>query len=403
MFGATQKRPQWWDRIAQCLFIDMDKGIRMDSEIPLFEISWDINDIHGVIESVGRGGYWAKGPFVTQFESALENYLDVEHAITVNSGTTALVAALEALGIEDGDEVIIPSFTFIATANAVKLVGAEPIFADIESTTYGLDPEGVGNRITEDTAAILPVHPYGTSCRIEELREIATAHNTFLVEDAAEVLGAEYRGHKLGSFGDVAALSFCQNKIIATGEGGAVVTDDDEIAERVRLYRSHGRASENYFESSGSGQYVGIGTNIRMSDLTAALGCSQLEKIGSLIEGRRQAANRLIAGLDPIDGVEPHGSLSEATHVYQLFTVELAESIDRQEVIDSLDKRNIASKVYWDPAVHQTEYYRTLKDQNIELPVTEKIAENVLSLPMHPGLTPHETDRIVAGVKEALE
>lgn len=378
--------------------------MRSDScSIPLFEIDWDQTDIKNAVDSICRGSYWAKGPYVDEFESKLEDYLDINHALVVNSGTTALVAALQALGINEGDEVIVPSFTFIATANAIRLLDAEPIFADIESDTYGLSPSAVESKITESTAAILPVHPYGTGCRITELRKLADKHGVPLVEDAAEVLGAEYAGQKLGTWGDVGVLSFCQNKIVATGEGGAVITDDDEIAQKVKLYRSHGRASNNYFQDAESGRYTALGTNIRMSDLTAAIGCAQLDRIDSLIEGRRKAAHRLTQGFTNVDGVQPHRPSERGTHVHQLYTVELEEAIKRENVIESLENRSIASKVYWDPPVHLTEYYRRTKDDVPGLPVTETISSRVLSLPMHPNLTVEETTRIVEAVTTAVE
>ena len=373
------------------------------SPISLFEIPWEDTDIDHVTDSITRGGYWAKGPYVDEFEEKIEEFLGVEHALTVNSGTTALVAALEALDIGKDDEVIVPGFTFIATANAVRLVGADPVFVDIEAPTYGLDPKSVRDEITESTVAIIPVHPYGTGCRISELVELAEEHDIHIVEDAAESLGAEHNGQKLGTFGDVSALSFCQNKIVPTGEGGAVVTDDDELAERVRLYRSHGRASADYFDNADSGQYVAVGTNIRMSDLTAALGCSQFDRIDSLIKGRRRAAAELDEGFADVEGVQPHEPLDGGTHVYQLYTVELADSIDRNHVIETLEDHDIASKIYWDPPVHRTQYYTQTKDETPELPITDTISSRVLSLPMHPNLSTAETDRIVDGVVEAVE
>ena len=370
--------------------------------IPLFKIPWTDEDVRMVTKSIKRGGYWAKGPYVDQFESKLEEFLNVNNALVVNSGTTALVAALQGLEIGEGDEVIVPAFTFIATANAVRLVGAEPIFADIESNTYGLDPASVEDNLSESTAAIIPVHPYGTCCRIDELVDLATDHDLALIEDAAEVLGAEFNRQQLGSFGDAAALSFCQNKIVPTGEGGAVVTDDDELAEQVKLYRSHGRASSDYFESSESGDYADIGTNIRMSDLTAALGCSQFDRIDELIEGRRQAATELTDRFEDVDVIQPHTSPDAGTHVYQLYTIELANELNRDHVIETLEDRNISSKVYWDPAVHQTEYYTRTKNTTPDLPVTEDIASRVLSLPMYPDLSTAETDRIADAVIEAV-
>lgn len=372
-------------------------------QIPLFEIDWDDSDIFAISESIRRGSYWAKGPNVDKFEEKLENYLGVNHAIVVNSGTTALVAILHGLGIGEGDEVIVPSFTFIATANAVRLVGAVPVFADIETESFGLDPTSVESKIGKNTAAIIPVHPYGTSCRIRELAAIAFDHDIALIEDAAEALGAEVDGRKLGTFGNGAALSFCQNKVVATGEGGAVVTNDDELAKAVRLYRSHGRASTDYFERSDSGRYVDIGTNIRMSDLTAALGCSQLDRIDQLIEGRQRAAAELDDGLTGIDGIRPHEPLPGSTHVYQLYTVELADRIDRDHIIDVLDDSGISSKVYWDPPVHRTEYYTATNDGIPSLPTTDDVSGRVLSLPMYPNLSTRQTERIIDAVRDAVE
>ena len=378
----------------------------MDSSpraIPLFEIDWDDTDVEYVTDSITRGGYWANGPYIEAFESKLESYFGVDHALVVNSGTTAIVAALHALGIGEGDEVAVPSFTFIATANAVRLVGAEPTFVDIERDTYGMSPLSLDSSINEDTAAIIPVHCYGTGCRIDEIVSIGDEHDIPIVEDVAEAMGATYGGEKLGTFGNVATLSFCQNKIVTTGEGGAILTSDDDLVEKVKLYRSHGRASNDYFGSSDSGQYLAVGTNIRMSDLTAALGCSQLDRIDSLIEGRRRAATELNDGFADVKDVQPHEPLDGATHVYQLYTVEFADWIDRDYVIESLADRGISSKIYWDPPVHRTKYYTETKDKVPELSVTNNISSRVLSLPMHPNLTTEETTRIVDSVEGSLE
>ena len=376
----------------------------MSDEIPLFEIPWDEDDVSNAVDSITRGSYWANGPYIEEFEDGLEGYLGVEHAVTVNSGTTALVAALTAYGIGEGDEVIVPSFTFIATANAVRLVGATPVFADIERETYGLDPERVKERVTDDTAAILPIHPYGGPCDIGALETIAADAGVPLIEDVAESFGADYHGRTLGTIGDAAILSFCQNKILPTGEGGAIVTDDDDLARRLERYRSHGRASSEYFDSSDSGEYTGVGTNVRMSDLVASIGCAQLGKVEDHISNRRRVASRLTDGLAAIEGVEPHTAGGRGRHVYQLYTVTLDEQVDRDAVIDTLTRRGIASKVYWDPSIHLTQAYR--EEYGYEqgaLPVTEEIAGRVLSLPIHPGLRDDEIDRITAAVRDGIE
>ncbi|UVE49761.1 DegT/DnrJ/EryC1/StrS family aminotransferase [Haloferax larsenii] len=376
----------------------------MSDGIPLFEIPWDESDVANVVSSVSRGSYWAKGPYVDSFEEGLESYFEVDHALTVNSGTTALECALRACGIGEGDEVIVPSFTFIATANTVRMVGATPIFADIEPDTYGLDPNSVRNAITEDTAAIVPVHVYGAPCRIHELAAVADEHDLYLIEDAAEAFGATADGELVGTIGDVAALSFCQNKILPTGEGGAVITDNDELARSIAAYRSHGRTSSNYFDSVDSGQYERVGSNYRMPDIVAALGCSQLEKVDDLIDGRRKVAETYRRLLRDVSGVEPHTALDADTHVYQLFTVEFDTEEQRRSVISELSERDISCKIYWMPGVHATEAYNTEKHIGDSLDKTEKASRRVLALPMYadlPQSSIHDVaNGLIAGLSE---
>ena len=217
----------------------------MEWKIPLFKIYWDKDDVKAVENAIKRGMSWAIGPEVTQFEQKLADYLKVKYCLTFNSGTSALHAALLAHGIGAGDEVIVPSFTFIATANAPLFVGAKPVFADIEEKTLGLDPADVEKKITPRTKAIIPIHYGGCPCLIEELRDVARRHNLLLIEDAAEALGAGINGKKAGSIGDAGILSFCQTKTMTTGEGGAVTTGSPEIYEKLKLIRSHGRSESS--------------------------------------------------------------------------------------------------------------------------------------------------------------
>lgn len=374
-----------------------------DEPIPLFRIDWDETELKNAVESITRGGYWANGPFVDQFEELLAAYFDVEHAVVFNSGTSALISSLDAAGVGPGDEVIVPSFTFIATANAVKAVGARPVFADIEPAYYGLDPEAVRDAITEETAAIVPVHYAGHPCRIGDLQEIAAAHDLHLIEDAAEAQGAHYEGQLVGTLGDAGVLSFCQNKIITTGEGGAVVTDDDGIAKRLRLRRSHGRASGEYFDSAETGEYVGMGYNFRMPDIAAALGVAQMERIEDIIDRRRSIAADLTERIAEVEGVHPPVEADGARHVYQLYTVAFDEAIDRDAVIEYLAERDIASKVYFDP-VHLSRFYRAEHGSEPGmLPTTEAMSERVLSLPMHANLPLAHRQRIATELAAAVE
>jgi dTDP-4-amino-4,6-dideoxygalactose transaminase len=372
----------------------------MIENIPLFEIAWDETDISNVVESLSRGSYWAKGPFVDQFEEGLESYFGINHTITTNSGTTALVAALKACGVGQGDEVIVPSFTFIATANVVKLVGATPVFADIEADTFGLDPESVKSKITADTAAIIPVHVYGTSCRIHELNEIATENELWLIEDTAEAFGATANGELAGTVGDIAALSFCQNKILPTGEGGAVVTDDEELASKTSQFTNHGRVGENYFDSVDSGEYMTVGSNYRMPDMVAAVGCSQLSKVDDLIDSRRAVADQYRKILKDIEGVEQHEPIAGHDHVYQLFAVLFENESVRSQVVKTLTEEGISCKIYWNPPVHQTGLFAA--EKQLSLPQTDEISSRVLSLPMYPTLSFANVERIVRTIYHAM-
>jgi len=367
----------------------------MGWKIPLFKIYWDKEDVQMVKEVIQRGMLWAIGPSVDKFEEMLSEYVGAKYAVVLNSGTSALHAILLAYGIGEGDEIIVPSFTFIATANAPLFVGAKPVFAEIENKTYGLAPEDVEKRITPKTKAILPIHYGGSPCFIHELKQVAEKHNLLLIEDACESLGATVNGKKVGTFGDCAILSFCANKVITTGEGGAVVTDSEKIYEKLKLIRSHGRAENaNYFASSEDTDYISLGYNFRMSDITAALGIAQLGKIDKLIEMRRRNAERLSTKLSGIAEIETPCSPDGFFHVYQMYTIKVREGREtRDALLAYLTEKGIMAKVYFHP-VHLAHFYKEKLGYNEELPVTERLSEQVLTLPMYPSLTEGEVDYV---------
>lgn len=371
----------------------------MDWKIPLFKIYWDEEDIEMVKEAIQRGMSWAIGPNIEKFEEMLSDYTTTKYALVFNSGTSALHAVLLAYEIGQGDEVIVPSFTFISTANAPLFIGAKPVFADIEGKTYGLNPEDVARKITPRTKAIIPIHYGGCPCLIEELREIAEDHRLILIEDAAESLGAAVNDKKAGSFGNAAILSFCSNKVITTGEGGAVVTNSADIYERLKLIRSHGRAeTANYFSSTEYMDYVTLGYNFRMSDITAALGIAQLKKVEKIIEMRRRNAERLSARLSRITKVETPFSPDGFFHVYQMYTIRLKDGQEQRDALSAyLAKRGIMTKVYFFP-IHLTHFYKNELGYNYELPVTERLSQQVLTLPMYPTLSEDEINYIAAEV-----
>jgi perosamine synthetase len=374
----------------------------MISKIPLFKICWDKEDVSAVTRVIKRGMYWTCGPETVEFQKKIAEYIGTKHAVVFNSGTTALHATIVAHKIKAGDEVLVPSFTFIATANTVLLAGAKPIFADIEPKTYGLDPLDVQEKITKRTRAIISVHYGGSPCLVKELKQLAEDNNLLLIEDAAESIGARVDDRKVGSFGDSAMLSFCQNKVITTGDGGAVVTDSEEIHERLKLIRSHGRLEKSdYFTTREAMDYITLGTNYRMSDVTAALGLSQLAKIEKIIKMRRSKAQYMNKKIEGIEQLAPPKPFSDRYfHVYQMYTVRVLDSEKtRDGLANHLAKKGIMTKVYFSP-VHMTHFYQKELKYHCHLPVTEEVSGQVLTLPLYPSLATEEMDYLISAIRE---
>lgn len=372
----------------------------MTWKIPMFKIFWDDADVAAVGRVIKRGMNWTCGPESNEFEKKLAEYIGTKHAVIFNSGTSALHAAIWAHKIREEDEVIVPSFTFIATANAVLLAGAKPKFADIETKTFGLDPNDVKEKITRKTKAIIPIHYGGSPCLIKDLKELAEDHNLLLIEDAAESIGAKVEDKKVGNFGDSAMLSFCQNKIITTGEGGAVVTDSSEIYKRLKLIRSHGRfETSDYFATRESLDYITLGYNYRMSDIIAALGLSQLAKIDKLVKMRRDKADYMNEKFSGIRNLLPSKQFSNSFHVYQMYTIRVLKGkATRDKLASYLAEKGVMTKIYFSP-IHLTHFYKKELKYNIKLPVTENMSKQVLSLPIYPTLTDEEMDYMTDEIK----
>jgi perosamine synthetase len=369
----------------------------MSWKVPLFKIYTDENDIVHINNTIKTGMNWAVGSNIEEFEKKISDYNGSKYCVVFNSGTSALHAILMAYGINKGDEVIVPSFTFIATANAPLFVGAKPVFADIEEKTYGLDPEDVKIKINKKTKAIIPIHYAGCPCRIKEIKEIAEDKKILLFEDAAESFGASINNKKVGTFGDSSILSFCQNKIITTGDGGAVITDSNEIYEKLKLIRSHGRLeTSDYFSSTDILDYVTMGYNFRMSNITAALGISQLEKVNKIINMRKSNAKIYTEKLkDLIDIVLPVPP-KDYDHVYQMYTI---RAKNRDKLMKHLADSSIMTKVYFSP-VHLTHFYKNVLKYSCKLPKTEEMAQQVVTLPMYPTLTDTEIEFVVDKIKQ---
>lgn len=366
--------------------------------LSLFEIYSDESDVESISKVLRRGKYWAEGPEIKIFEESIAKYVGAKYALVFNSGTSALHAALLAHCIKSGDEVIVPSFTFVSTANTIILTGARPVFAEIEDSSYGLDSESVAEKITDRTKAIIPVHYGGAPCKeIRAITELASEKDIPVIEDAAEALGSRLGTQKVGSFGDSAMFSFCQNKVITTGEGGAVVTNSEDVLKKMKLVRSHGRqeGEVSYFEASKPMNYVQLGYNYRMPTICAALGIAQLNKLEKLIELRRERALKLNLKLRKIPQLKTPEAPDEALHIYQMYTIRLSEPDTRDRLQEYLTSKKIMTKIYF-PPIHLEPFYRKqFGYKNGELPITEGISKRVLTLPMHPKLTNEDLDYIV--------
>ena len=373
-------------------------------KIPLYKIYTDEEDLNLITKVVKRGTQWALGPEIEEFENGIKNYVGCDYCVTLNSGTSALHSLLLANGLGEENEIIVPSFSFIATANSVLYVKAKPIFADIEEKTFGLDPESILSKISEKTKAIIPMDYGGLPCNIFEIKEVIQSKDIILIEDAAEALGASIRGKKVGSVADSSIFSFCGNKVLTTGEGGAVVTNSKEISDKVKLIRSHGRVEvSSYFDNTSESAYTSLGYNWRMSSITASLGISQLSKLDKIIKKRQENANFFSSRLSKFKQIQVPNPPSGHNHIYQMYTIRLEDKKIRDSLKQHLEKKKIFSKVYFNP-IHLTTYYKEkFSLESISLPITETIAEQVLTLPMYPNMTTEEKTYLVDSVSEFFE
>lgn len=330
------------------------------------------------------------GKYVTRFEDLFAEYCGSKYALATSNGTTALHLALLALGIGEGDEVIVPSFTFIATANAVSYTGAKPVFVDSESETWNIDPAEIKKAITPRTKAIIPVHLYGHPADMDPILELARLHKLAVIEDAAEAHGAEYKGKKVGGLGVIGVFSFFGNKIITTGEGGMVVTNDSELAQRMKLYRDHGMSpTKRYWHTV-------LGYNYRLTNIQAAIGVAQIERIDSIITIKLDIAKRYQKQLEGIEGINLPPQAKWAKNVYWLYSILVNKDfgISRDDLIEELKLRGIDTRPLF-PPLHKQPIY----DTGQCLKVSEDLSQIGLSLPSSAGLQIHEVDRVCGAIK----
>ena len=340
------------------------------------------------IGEVFRSGVLTDGPATRAFEQTFAQAHEVDHAVAFASGTVALAAIYLGLGIGPGDEVVVPSMTFISSATSILHAGAVPVFADVHPDTFNLDPEDVARRITPRTKAITAVHYGGQSADLEALADVAADAGVLLLEDAAEAVGATYKDRPVGRFGAAAMFSFTPTKNITTGEGGMVTTADPDLARRLRLLRNHGQA--------GPDLHTMVGYNWRLSEIQAAMGVVQLAKLDRILERKAANASRLTKLLSGLDGITPPAIRPDRNHVYMLYTVLLDQH--RDEILRTMSDRGIESRIYFVPAHRQPIF----SDRAVDLPVTEVLADRVLSVPMHANLTTDDIDEIGNALAEAV-
>ena len=373
-------------------------------KIPLYKIYTDDEDLNLITKIIKRGNKWAIGPEIEQFEDAIKSYVGCDYCLTLNSGTSALHASFLAYELGKGDEIVVPSFTFISTVNSVLFVDAKPTFAEIEEANLGLDPEQIQKKISGNTKAIIPMDCGGLPCKIFEIKEQIEDTELVLIEDAAEALGSSVKGTKVGSNADLSIFSFCGNKVLTTGEGGAITTNSKEIYEKIKLIRSHGRIDKiNYFNNPHESSFQGVGYNWRLSTITACLGITQLEKLDKIVKMRQEHANFLSERLSKYPQIQVPKASAEYTHIYQMYTIRLPNKIIRDKLHSHLLADGIFSKVYFYP-VHLTDFYKKkFGTKPGILPVTEKIADRVLTLPIYPNMTIEEKNLLIESIDMFFE
>ncbi len=375
--------------------------------LPYGRQSVDEADIQAVVE-VLRGDWLTTGPAVRAFEDVVAMYTGAKEAIAVNSGTAALHAAAFAAGIGPGDEVIVPPITFAATANCVLYMGGTPVFADVCPNTLNLDPEDVTRKITPRTKAVIPVDYTGQPCEHDALRALAERHGLMVIEDGAHALGATYRGRKVGTLHPMTTLSFHPVKHITTGEGGMIVTDDAELATKMRAFRTHGITADfRQRAEAGSWVYemVALGYNYRLPDINCVLGLSQMRKLDAWLVRRREIAARYTEAFATMPAVETLAVLPHTEPAWHLFMIELnlaALRVGRKEVFSALRAEHIGVNVHYIP-VYWHPYYRQLDYERGLCPVAEAAYERLITLPMFPAMSDADVDDVIMAVQKVTE
>ena len=383
------------------LAIEGEKPVR--SEFLPYGHQWiDDEDIAAVTE-VLKGDWITQGPKVDEFETKIAEYCGAKYAVAVSSGTAALHAACAVAGISEGDEAITTPITFAATANAITYCGGKPVFADISEDTLNINPEEIRNRLSPQSKAILPVDFAGHPADLDEIMAIARERGLVVIEDASHALGAEHKGHKIGSLADMTVFSFHPVKHITTGEGGMILTDNEEFYEKLKIFRHHGIVKDNLDKGSWYYEIYNTGHNFRITDFQCALGISQLKKLGRFVERRREIAAKYTEAFSGMDGVITPVERGNVKAVYHIYVIQLrAEmlTVGRKEVFEALRAENIGVNVHYMPLHLHPFYQRQFGYKKGDYPRAERYYERAITLPIFPKMSDGAVEDVIKAVKK---
>lgn len=372
--------------------------------IPYGRQTIEEDDIQAVAD-VLRSDYLTTGPKIAEFEKMVADYVGAKYAVAISNGTSALHAACFAAGIQPGDEVITTPLTFAASSNCVLYCGGTPVFADVDPKTYNIDPEDIRRKITDKTKAIIAVHLAGQPCDMDEIHKIAKEHDLIVIEDGAHALGSVYKGKKVGTLSDMTTFSFHPVKPITTGEGGMIVTDNEEFYQKMMLFRSHGITRDENLMTRNDGswfyQQLDLGYNYRITDIQCALGCSQMKKLDRFLARRKEIVARYNEAFADCENIIIPYQLPETESGWHLYIVQL-KNCDRRKVFEALREQGIAVNVHYIP-VYMHPYYQEHGYKDVHCRNAEEIYSHIVSLPLYPTLTLEEQQYVIETLKHVIE
>lgn len=372
--------------------------------IPYGKQTIEQDDIQAVVD-VLKSDFLTTGPKIAEFEQTVADYVGAKYAVAISNGTSALHAACFAAGIGPGDEVITTPLTFAASANCVLYCGGTPVFADVDPKTYNIDPEDIRRKITDRTKAIIAVHLAGQPCDMDAIHSIAREHGLIVIEDGAHALGSVYKGKRVGSLSDMTTFSFHPVKPITTGEGGMIVTDNEDFYKKMILFRSHGITRDDSMMTRNDGpwfyQQFDLGYNYRITDIQCALGCSQMKKLDRFLARRKEIVARYNEAFADCDNIITPYQLSDTESGWHLYIVQV-KNCDRRQVFENMREKGIGVNVHYIP-VYMHPYYQDHGYENVHCANAEEIYSHIISLPLYPGLTSEQQDYVIDTLKSLCE